>query len=104
MPVCAKQIRVTVIIIVKEASRPTKVRHRRFTYTGRVGNVTEKALSIVVKEDVVVTRKGGDEDIHPTVMVVVTHCNAHAGHLFSIGGESDARSDAHFLKGSIALV
>ena len=104
MPVGAKQIRVTVVIVVEESGGPAEIRNRGLADTRRVGDVGKQALAVVVKEDVIVVGESGDEDVHPAIAVVVAHGHTHAGHFLAVAGIRDTRRNTRFRESSVAPI
>ena len=57
-----------------------------------------------MEQDVIVVGKGGDEDIHVAITVVIAHGDSHARHFLAVGAERHAGGDANLLKRAIVPV
>ena len=78
--------------------------HGRLADSGRIGNISKQTAAFVVEQDVIVVGKGGDEDVHVAVMVVITDGDSHARHFLAVGAERHAGSDADLLKSAVLFI
>src|SRR5205814_7239926 len=90
--------------IIDEEGRPAEEGNCGFSYACRVRDVREKSSPVVVKQSVIVVGKGGDEQVHPPVVVDVADRQTHVGLLDAVAVIGDARRGADFFKSSVAFV
>src|ERR1051325_8039648 len=78
--------------------------HGRLAESGRNWNIYKQTAAFVVRPGAMVVGKGGDEDVHVAVMVVITDGDSHARHFLAVGAERHAGSDADLLKSAVLFI
>src|ERR1700676_3631147 len=95
MTVYSQQISPTVIVVVKELCPPPDVSQGCPRFFGRIRNISERVMAVVMEKRVVVVIEVCLEDRKPALVVVISDRHAHAPLLAAVlvdrrtGAESD---------------
>src|SRR5207302_1146123 len=93
-----EQIDPAIVVVIEELSSPAHVRKTYLGHCGLVGNIRERVLSDVAVKDIVFIVEVGNENVEPSVVVIVTHCDAHAPLLGAVSVDRHSRFESDFAK------
>src|SRR6202521_6131694 len=99
-----EQIDPTVVVVIEKLSSPAYIRKAYRGHSGIVGNIRERIASNVAVKHIVFIVEVGDEYIEPSVMIIVTHCDAHAPLLGAVSVDRQARFESDLAKRAVPIV
>ena len=93
-----------VIVVIQKANAPSGVQHSGAGDAGAEAGVIKSGVAIVLVERVALVGKIGDDQVRPTIIVIVGKVDAHAGVGAAVAVNGSLREETHFFKSSVAFV
>src|ERR1700678_2946976 len=104
MPVGHEQVLPTVVVVIDELGGPAQKGHGYLRYTSGIAVVGVIGIAIVAIEHIVIVGKGGVEEIHPAIVLIIPYRNAHGGGFASIFIQSIPGGITVIFEGAVAFV
>src|SRR6267378_6923327 len=93
-----------IVVVIQKANAPSGVQHGGARHAGAEAGVGETGVAIVLVESVALVGEIRDDQVRPSVIVVVGEVNAHAGVGAAVAVDRDLGGQPHLLKSSVAFV
>src|SRR5580704_13539388 len=104
MALSDEEIFPAVVIVVEEAYPPSRVSHGHLANASRVAGIAEGAVSVVLVERVALIRQVGDDNVRPSIVIVIGKIHAHASVGSAIQVDRDFGGQTDLFEGSVALI
>src|SRR5438105_7355726 len=98
MAVVKKEVRGSVVVVVKKLQSPPAHQSRNLSDTIRNSHVIERFIAIVVIKGVHLPIHVGNKQVHPAVLVVIRRIHAHPGAWPPLGAVTNVGLQAYFLE------
>src|ERR1035438_6421340 len=104
MAVTQKQVEIAVVVVIEKFQSPSAHQTRGRADAGRKGRVAESLVLVIVVERIHLVIHISLEQIDPSILIIVSGIDSHAGARFAKGIHSNTRQHSDFFKSSFAAI